>query len=254
MNYTFNYELLVFLKVIYSLICCGTVNYVIDYFDSKFYYKSNNYIINYKAVYDKKVLISENLKRQWYLIHTIFNFIIAYLTIPDIINIINDPLSGTKGILNTTPICIMLALHIYHILMFKKYLTIIDWIHHIVSSFLVGAITILYYKVPLVNFVLFFMCGVPGGIDYACLTLLKYNIISKYTEKKINVFQNNWIRNPGIIIGCVLGYVNYIYNNNYNIGVVGTLFVLNVINSIYFSQRVTINYGEYKQKLKEIKK
>jgi hypothetical protein len=46
------------------------------------------------------------------------------------------------------------------------------------------------------NFCLFFICGVPGGIDYAMLVAVKMNMMKPIREKKINVHLNTWIRAP----------------------------------------------------------
>ena len=39
---------------------------------------------------------------------------------------------------------------------------------------------------PIMNFNLFFICGVPGGIDYLMLALVKERIMLPLTEKKHN--------------------------------------------------------------------
>ena len=44
------------------------------------------------------------------------------------------------------------------------------------------------------------ICGLPGGITYVCLCLVKYKKMGKITEKKINRFLNLYLRGPGLIM------------------------------------------------------
>ena len=60
----------------------------------------------------------------------------------------------------------------------------------------------------------FTLCGLPGGIDYLLLILLKYNIINKITEKKINRFLNLLIRWPLMFLGGYMFVLNIEKLNN----------------------------------------
>ena len=44
------------------------------------------------------------------------------------------------------------------------------------------------------------MNGLPGGIDYLLLILVKIGKIKSIEEKRINTYLNNYIRAPGILI------------------------------------------------------
>lgn len=64
-----------------------------------------------------------------------------------------------------------------------------------------------YYKWgPLANFQAFFISGMPGGIDYFLLGLLKLGLISPLFEKRINSNLNVWLRVPGILLSTMLMY------------------------------------------------
>lgn len=195
---------------------------------------------------------SKNTK--WYFIHFAGNMAIAALTLNDTILTTLNPLQSMDTIVSwdlldcyqSYPIVIMSSLHIYHILVYFNEMILIDWIHHILNGFFGGSLCALFIKAPIVNHGLFFMCGLPGGIDYGLLFLDKLGYISRKTEKNANVYLNNWMRAPGIIFNCFTGYMNYIYTlMNYSQFVLITIFFLNMWNAIYFSERVTYNLGKY---------
>ena len=57
---------------------------------------------------------------------------------------------------------------------FFRNLQWIDWLHHILMV-VIGAPMLITGEVgPLMNFNHFFMCGVPGGVDYAMLFAVKH--------------------------------------------------------------------------------
>ena len=47
------------------------------------------------------------------------------------------------------------------------------------------------------SYFLFFICGLPGMIDYGMLAI-GYD---RREEKRINTYLNNYLRSPGIIFG-----------------------------------------------------
>jgi hypothetical protein len=135
---------------------------------------------------------------------------------------------------------------------------VIDWIHHIVMMY----VAVYMYMFPLgapINAVIFFVNGLPGGIDYFLLTLVKHNKISPNTEKFINVYLNNWIRSPGLLISSyisllVIGHnmdkfkipsvIPHFIPGYYIIDItLGLLIPIALYwNAQYFNQRVLLNY------------
>ena len=45
----------------------------------------------------------------------------------------------------------------------------------------------------------FFVCGLPGGLDYVLLSLMKFGAIEKITEKRYNMWLQTGIRWPGVL-------------------------------------------------------
>ena len=97
------------------------------------------------------------------------------------------------------PLATTIGLHLFHCVSQYKSLTTVDWAHHLVSNMLVSFLCFPYDYGPLMQWGLLFICGLPGGIDYYLLTLVKLGTIAPSTEKRINRLLNTWIRAPGIV-------------------------------------------------------
>eukprot|EP00995_Heteronema_vittatum_P010294 NODE_5731_length_491_cov_172.176471_g4284_i0.p1 GENE.NODE_5731_length_491_cov_172.176471_g4284_i0~~NODE_5731_length_491_cov_172.176471_g4284_i0.p1 ORF type:complete len:123 (-),score=46.75 NODE_5731_length_491_cov_172.176471_g4284_i0:121-468(-) len=94
----------------------------------------------------------------------------------------------------------------------------------------------------------FFMCGLPGGLDYCLLVAVKHGWIERVTEKRLNRHFNLLIRMPGMML------VTYILLLNFYLGrvyctqvplahvamIAGCL--LHLLNSIYYCDKVVGNY------------
>lgn len=227
------------------------IKMIIDYTD-KYYKNSNQYneikkklISVSKTDKDLQQLIaSEDSKRHWYTIHALANTFIVFNVLKDFYLTITDPLSSLSMTDDTLGLSMSLSLHLYHIITSMKTMDMIDWLHHLISCLFVGLISMFYLKCKLVNYMLFFICGLPGGIDYYLLAMTKYNVLGKMVEKRINVDLNMWIRLPGILYACFVGWIGIIYSKSeYNMIVVLLLIFLNYFNSVYFASRVVQNYG-----------
>jgi hypothetical protein len=65
----------------------------------------------------------------------------------------------------------------------------------------------------LTGYSLFFTTGLPGGIDYAMLFLVRNNLLERSVEKRVNAWLNTWIRSPGCISQAILS-IAYIFMKN----------------------------------------
>ena len=124
----------------------------------------------------KNVASEKCSKTRWYFIHFIANMIIVSNTYDNVYyaflepkNIMNLPFSNFN--INFT-----MALHIFHIYTSRNKLTLTDWIHHLVSCIFVCTFALYFVKNSIIDYLLFFMCGLPGGIDYFLLYLTKKKI------------------------------------------------------------------------------
>jgi hypothetical protein len=188
----------------------------------------------------------------YYFIHFTVNFIIAYLTFFDFYVVLNN-IGLAYESFSFIPSQLCMSLHIYHAIVYYKYLTIIDWIHHLVNSFIMEPISLHYNVGKIVNFCTFIICGLPGGIDYFLLFLVKLNKIEKITEKRINTYLNSYIRAPGLTVFAYILYYNNLKYKLYNCYFI-IFFIIGIMgNGIYFSRRININYG-YSLAIKNMKK
>ena len=185
------------------------------------------------------------IKARYFALHFLFNIWIIKCVYPGAIFIFNNPLMNyindvnfiKSGQLSTGGIIIF---HFYHTCMNYSNLVLEDWVHHVVSCFIVGYIGISCPIGIVLNWVNLIMCGIPGGIDYLLLVLMKYEIIFKQTEKRINRLLNLLIRMQGYI-----WYLNIwkIYSFGMSKFVLITLGVfLQLLNSIYYCDKVVGNY------------
>lgn len=195
---------------------------------------------------------------RWFTLHTISNAFTTYYSFPDFLLTWIYPMKSV-GVMNWRPLNITVTLHFYHMFFFKN-LNKIDWIHHIVMMY----VGIYMYLFPLgapINSVIFFINGLPGGIDYFLLALVKHNLISPFTEKSINIYLNNWIRSPGILISTYLAILlSFTNNHTFQIphilpNFVPGYFIIECFlgllipialywNAQYFNQRVLLNYSK----------
>lgn len=178
---------------------------------------------------------------KWFILHTISNYFTTWYTAPVVYQFLQDPIKSLSVDPSYRPLNITMALHIYHILFFSN-LTLIDWIHHLLMCSIAGYSY--FCKVGLcTNFLIFFVNGLPGGLDYFMLSLVKYNKLSYIKEKELNSYINIWIRSPGIIVGAYHLYLVSLYGElNTNIIEILIILAAFIWNAQYFTYRVVANY------------
>jgi hypothetical protein len=70
---------------------------------------------------------------------------------------------------------------------------------------------IIYESGPIQNFIAFFICGLPGGLDYLMLFGVKQGYFEKLDEKQWNARINVWVRSPGLMACCCFLYIAALY-------------------------------------------
>ena len=214
--------------------------------DPVLYLSITNTLYSFMFFYVLDKILNIKEKAKYFFMHSVLNTYIVvttaeetllYLTSPDI-----DIRSYNETSIVSASVCI--GFHLYH------YLTsILDFetkIHHLLTVFLTGSCSILIQNGPTTSAINFFMCGLPGGIDYILLVLLQYKKIDKITEKWMNRWLNLLIRMPGMfLVTCVL--ITKIYREQLFLScvmhIITTLTML--INSIYYCNKVVGNFHVY---------
>ncbi len=186
-------------------------------------------------------LFTKNKKGRWYFIHSVFNFVAIYDAFDEFWFVVVDPLGDFPN-KNIKGISMILALHLYHAAFFK--LKTMDWVHHIIMMSLIIVPFLMPKSITLTNCFIFFTSGLPGGIDYMLMALVKRGDILSITEKKINTEINVWLRSPGILYCCVVVYIRYLYRDHEQKIITFITILIMIWNSQYFMKIVVYAYGK----------
>ena len=186
-------------------------------------------------------------KARWFKLHACINALIVGLTYNNVFMIVRNPQCGFDEKTTNIDGIFTVALHIYHCLFFQ--LKTIDYYHHGLSVF----IPILL--VPNINYrfnslYYFTLSGLPGGLDYFALTMVKYNYIDKLLEKKFSSIINAYVRMPLGTIAAFYTYTAAVNENNIIIFIsLNAMSFLVYYNVSYFGKLAIENHGENKCQL-----
>ena len=197
--------------------------------------------------FSDKVLEYFGYKGRYYFNHFIANTAISMSTLPEIYNIYRDFNNIHLIPRNYYAINMTFAIHLYHMIVYWNKLTFDDYLHHILMVGVSLPLSLYAPCGPMIGHSLFFLTGLPGGINYGLLFLQRNGIIPKYTQKRVNKWLNLWIRMPGCIFTTALGIVdlinrwdnNSIYRNMASVIIGITIFW----NGIYFMEQVVSDYS-----------
>jgi hypothetical protein len=190
------------------------------------------------------IALCQRTRARWMALHTLANMVICAYSVHDTLAALDSPMTSCLGRQSSdVPARMIVALHLYHLLAFKC--TWDDWIHHLVFVGIIGGLGLCMNGGPILGLVAFFMCGLPGGLDYAMLVLVKHGVVDPEFEKAWNSRINVWIRSPGLVLA------SYIIYQAIHHGPPSTcsthpfegavLAVLIFANGQYYMQRVTGN-------------
>jgi len=140
------------------------------------------------------------------------------------------------------PLTMVVGLHIYHCCG-RFTLNREDWFHHLVFLPTLGIPGMVFDWGCFGNWLVFFICGLPGGIDYMILALQKMNKCMTFNQKRISSNLNMWIRIPGILFGIGVAYV-ILMQGRYNVPIVflAIQMIFLPFNVLYYAKQSTINY------------
>ncbi|XP_065197860.1 uncharacterized protein LOC135829385 [Sycon ciliatum] len=196
------------------------------------------------------LLVARHTKARYFAIHVLANSIVTISVLPGCFKLLSNPAVGLRlDEFSSMGISANLCIHVYHMAAFRD-LTWLDWLHHITMTIILMPITFAHdawfgLTCDLQNF---FSCGLPGGADYAMLLAVKQGWMEPLTEKRINSQINVWLRAPGIVFTCGLGFtqaflkdphLHFLSPAFFFSGLTLGLFIW---NAQYFSERVVGNY------------
>jgi hypothetical protein len=181
-------------------------------------------------------------KANWKLLHCCANFGVVAGSLEDVIFAFKDPHMTCVVKASPIPCTIIGALHLYHLMAYST--SSADWFHHVLFCGTLVPIGLLDPN-PIVNIFSFFLSGLPGGIDYLMLSLVKHNKMSREVEKVWNARINVWLRSPGCMAAAGVMYAAIKYgpdstcSQNPEMGVI--LGGLIIFNGQYYQQVVVGN-------------
>lgn len=197
-------------------------------------------------------------KGHWFALHAAANLFVVALSAPDVLYTVRDPAVALSLAscddrplaCNDVATSLVWAVHLYHIMAYRK-IPWDDWFHHIVFCGTIIPLHFMWCWGVWANLLSFFISGLPGGIDYFLLALVKTGFLDSMTEKKVNVSLNMWIRSPGLVVTCCLAYVAFLYGDHELSWPPLTLGLLVVFfNGQYYAERVvgSCHVNQYKRK------
>ena len=135
------------------------------------------------------------------------NSVICTLTLHDVLRVFHDPISnGYKGDYDLLPTIIQIGFHIAHMITDHRTLKTELWVHHILSSVLLGIFDLCYTYGALLNFALFFGTGLPGGLNYAIQFARKAGAVRRSEADLLYARLDAWIRAPAQVTCMALGH------------------------------------------------
>jgi hypothetical protein len=191
-------------------------------------------------------------RARYFSLHGLWNVIITILILPDMYKTLIDPQHAlTPGSdFNRWPTIMVTMLHFWHCIAYNG-LSVDDYIHHFVFAISLGIINLIWDWGYSTNFMIFFICGLPGGLDYLMLSAVKHGYIKKISEKRINKTLNVWCRGPGCIAAACLIWINWMAGETGHIPTMIKIItiLLAIINGQYYSRRVVESCVLHEDKL-----
>ena len=152
---------------------------------------------------------------RWFFVHSFANLFVCAMAFNSMRAVLTDPFyaldashhpnTSPFGAGTQWPLTIINSVHVYHMIGGFR-LGPADYFHHCLFIPTISFPGQYYKWGPLANFQAFFISGMPGGIDYFLLGLLKLGLISPLFEKRVNSNLNVWLRVPGILLSTMLMY------------------------------------------------
>ena len=187
----------------------------------------------------------------WFALHASVNAIISILSWPSLVAALADPMymldSHTYppcliGPGSKLPLHLINALHVYHILAFP--LTTAEWIHHTGFVLALGSTGAWYDWGLLSNYLAFFLCGIPGGVEYALLVAKRSDMCTEYTFRRYSAWLNIGLRQPGVLLGMGAGYVA-VRSGLYQVPLWGIFlhYTLGIFNVCYYTFAAVVRVG-----------
>jgi len=189
---------------------------------------------------------------RWFFTHAAANLVVVVTGARALGVMFTDPINAMDsrvysdtslfGAASAWPLTMINAVHLYHMIGGFT-LSGADYFHHLlfIPALGIPGQTLLWGAVEPGGAC--FISGLPGGISYLMLGLLKLQRLDAMAEKRITANLNCWIRVPGILVSSFIVYQALLYGKH-------TLplwpavlhVVLPVYNALYYCKQAVANY------------
>jgi len=192
-----------------------------------------------------RLLAFYKLEGRYYAIHAVHNAAIASLTAPNVFQSVTRFSAVEQVATPTIASQLILALHVYHCVMYFDKLRFDDWLHHVLMIGVALPLGLLTPAGSLMGMSLFFTTGLPGGLDYVLLTLVRNGLLASATEKRANAAIQVWIRSPGCVATATLICAHVLPHDGWMVYKAAALLTaaLNYWNGQYFMAQVVHDVG-----------
>lgn len=181
--------------------------------------------------------------QRWFFLHTFANTAIVLFGLKDCAVSLSDPAGSmsARHSWSAVPGGFVAAIHLYHPLAFK--ISREDLFHHLAFALTGCGLNYVTNLGPITNLYFFFVCGLPGGVDYFLLALVKEGRLAPMRQKAVSAFINIWLRGPGLTAVFAFAWAAYRSGDHeVNLAVMLLLLLLAPFNGQYYLQRVVANY------------
>eukprot|EP00755_Sulcionema_specki_P010673 Sspe_Gene.47110::Locus_23787_Transcript_1_1_Confidence_1.000_Length_1173::g.47110::m.47110 len=192
------------------------------------------------------LLVLRHTTAPYYIAHIIVNGVICSLAMKDLIFVATDTEMALRSReYSTWAMDVCNALHFYHVFCFTD-LRFVDYLHHVIMNFFCMPLFYAADYGPLANYNMFFVSGLPGGIDYVLLYMVRLKKLRKIEEKKWNTSINVWIRGPFLLGSVFFSHVqSMLLWNDLTTTQIIYRYVCQVVqfwNAMYFTESVVGDY------------
>lgn len=181
---------------------------------------------------------------RWFFIHALANAITAGFALPDLIAVARAPLCAMVSPLwSWVPSYAASAVHLFHLTVYFFELRTEDIVHHLLFGVCLCTLNFALDWGKVTNHMLFFITGLPGGITYALLVLVKLGKLKALREKQWSAALNTWLRAPGLcwftgVVGACAAH-HFLWVPMWAVAVcIGLAF----INGVYYGRQALENY------------
>ncbi len=154
------------------------------------------------------VLFPSDPSGRYYVVHTFCNAMVVLLHWRDVVAVYMHPSSAFGAQTNVSGTAVIAALHVFHVAFFRP-LAAVDVVHHFVMIFIMLPLAVLLNPGHLLGHGSFWASGLPGGIDYLMLVLVKVNLMPSVEEKRINSIIQTYVRAPFCCYHALFVWINY---------------------------------------------